>query len=81
MNGNDQPFLGRDLASPNKLSEFSKEKIDKEIQRIIEYCYERAVDILLYNKQNLIDISNLLLEKRVIDKSDLDNYEIIFKQL
>ncbi len=81
MNGNDQPFLGRDLASPNKLSEFSKEKIDKEIQRIIEYCYERAVDILLYNKQNLIDISNLLLEKRVIDRNDLDNYEIIFKQL
>ena len=40
--------------------------IDKEIQRIIEFSYNKAIQILIYNKQNLHDISELLINKRTI---------------
>ena len=79
LNTNDKPFLGRDLVSNNKLSEYSKEMIDKEIQRIIEFSYNKAIQILIYNKQNLHDISELLINKRTIGISELNNYQITFK--
>ena len=35
---NSMPFLGRDIYSNNKLSEYSKQEIDKQVESIISYC-------------------------------------------
>ncbi|SNR61249.1 ATP-dependent zinc metalloprotease FtsH [Lutibacter flavus] len=56
-------------------SEQTAQTIDKEISEIIETQYQRAIDILTENKDKLITLAELLLEKEVIFKKDL---EVIF---
>ncbi|MGY6650430.1 ATP-dependent zinc metalloprotease FtsH [Wenyingzhuangia sp. IMCC45574] len=52
-------------------SEATAELIDKEINQIIEAQYQRAIDILTENKENLTKLAQRLLEKEVIFKDDL----------
>ncbi|TBN05561.1 ATP-dependent metallopeptidase FtsH/Yme1/Tma family protein [Hyunsoonleella flava] len=56
-------------------SEKTAELIDKEISDIIEKQYERAVKLLEANKDKLTELAEVLLEKEVIFK---DNLEKIF---
>ena len=56
-------------------SERTAELIDKEISSIIEEQYDRAVQILEENKDKLTELAEVLLEKEVIFK---DNLEKIF---
>ncbi len=56
-------------------SEETARIIDKEISDIIETQYQRAIKILTENKDKLITLAELLLEKEVIFKKDL---EVIF---
>lgn len=56
-------------------SEKTAEMIDKEISNIIETQYKRAVDLLKKHKDKLTELANVLLEKEVIFK---DNLELIF---
>src|SRR5690554_2426563 len=56
-------------------SEKTAELIDKEISNLIEEQYQRAVKILEENKDKLTELANVLLEKEVIFK---DNLEKIF---
>ena len=53
-------------------SEETAQLIDKEISRIIEEQYARAIEILNQNKEKLTDLANRLLEKEVIFKDDLE---------
>ncbi len=56
-------------------SEETAQTIDKEISLIIEEQYQRAITILTENKDKLVTLAELLLEKEVIFKKDL---EVIF---
>ncbi len=56
-------------------SEETAQVIDKEISKIIEIQYQRAIKILTENKDKLTILAELLLKKEVIFKKDL---EIIF---
>jgi len=56
-------------------SEETARVIDKEISEIIEIQYQRAIKILTENKDKLITLAEVLLEKEVIFKNDL---ELIF---
>jgi len=56
-------------------SEETARVIDKEISEIIETQYQRAIKILTENKDKLIILAEVLLEKEVIFKKDL---EVIF---
>lgn len=56
-------------------SERTAELIDKEISAIIEEQYERAINLLTKEKDKLTQLAELLLEKEVIFK---DNLEEIF---
>ncbi|WP_111309324.1 ATP-dependent zinc metalloprotease FtsH [Confluentibacter sediminis] len=56
-------------------SEKTAELIDKEISDIIENQYQRAIKLLEDNKDKLIELAEVLLEKEVIFK---DNLEKIF---
>ena len=52
-------------------SEETAKKIDKEISKMIEAQYERAIELLGKNKDKLTVLAELLLEKEVIFKDDL----------
>ena len=53
-------------------SEETAQKIDKEISKIIEKQYARAIDLLEKNKVKLTELAERLLEKEVIFKDDLE---------
>ena len=53
-------------------SEKTSELIDKEISNLIEDQYKRALDLLNHNKDKLTQLAEILLEKEVIFKDDLE---------
>ncbi len=53
-------------------SEETGQKIDKEISKMIEAQYIRAIELLKKNKEKLTILAELLLEKEVIFKDDLE---------
>jgi cell division protease FtsH len=46
--------------------------IDKEISTLIEGQYQRAIEILKENKDKLLQLADILIEKEVIFKDDLE---------
>ncbi len=53
-------------------SEETAKTIDKEISLLIESQYQRAIDILEENKDKLNQLADILIEKEVIFKDDLE---------
>lgn len=53
-------------------SEKTAETIDKETQKIVDEQYERARKILLENREGLIELAELLVEKEVIFSDDME---------
>jgi ATP-dependent metalloprotease FtsH len=54
-------------------SEKTAQNIDEEVSKLVEQAYQRAKDILTVNKEKLIQLGDLLLEKEVIFREDLEN--------
>ena len=76
---NDAPFLGRDLGTnTDRLSDYSKESIDREVQNLITFAYEKAIDIIKFNKIEYHKMAELLLEQNTIDVNDFNNFNIKF---
>ena len=72
-----QPFLGRDIAmNSNKISEHSKEEIDKEIEALVNYAHETAINILIRNNKLFRSMTELLLTERTITGDILYNIPI-----
>ena len=53
-------------------SEKTAQKIDEEVSRLVEKAYERAKGILLEHREKLVQLGDLLLEKEVIFREDLE---------
>jgi cell division protease FtsH len=76
---NEQPFLGRNLATnSDKLSEYSKELIDKEIANMIQFSYETAIKIIQKNNDSFHEIARLLLKDKTITGNSLDTIPIFY---
>lgn len=54
-------------------SEDTARLIDKEVSDLIEGQYQRAISILTDNKDKLLQLADLLCEKEVIFREDLEN--------
>jgi len=53
-------------------SEQTAQIIDREVSHLVEKAYKRAVEIISKNKTNVETLANLLLEKEVIFREDLE---------
>ncbi|HLN96257.1 MAG TPA: ATP-dependent zinc metalloprotease FtsH [Flavobacterium sp.] len=53
-------------------SEDTAQVIDKEISELIESQYRRAIDILEENKDKLLQLADILIDREVIFKDDLE---------
>lgn len=53
-------------------SEEMGKKIDKEVHHLIITQYQRAKDILTKHKDELVELANLLLDKEIADRDDLE---------
>jgi len=70
---NEQVFLGRELGSQRDFSESIAMEIDQEVKRLVTENYERAKRLLTENMVSLKRLAEALLEKEVLDGSDIDH--------
>lgn len=64
---------GEEYGFTKPYSEKTAQVIDEEIREIIEQQYQRALDILRTNREKLTTLAELLLEREVIFKEDLEH--------
>jgi len=65
-------FLGRDFTQKVDYSESTAIEIDAEVRRIIQESYHKAKDLLKTNLRLLHKVAESLLEKEVLDGSEID---------
>jgi cell division protease FtsH len=65
-------FLGRDFTQKVDYSKATAIEVDGEVRRIIQQSYHRAKDLLKTNLRLLHKIAEKLLEKEVLDGSEID---------
>ncbi len=65
-------FLGRDFTQKTDYSKSTAIEIDAEIKRIIQESYYRAKDLLTTHLRLLHEVAEKLLEKEVLDGSEID---------
>ena len=70
--GEEQVFLGREIAQHRDYSEATAQKIDEEINKLIKNAYERAKVVLNNNLDILHQLAERLLEKETVMGKELD---------
>jgi cell division protease FtsH len=70
---NEQVFLGREMGSQRDFSDQIAMEIDQEVRRLVTENYDRAKRLLTENMNSLKRLAEALLEKEVLDGSDIDN--------
>ncbi|MGD8963741.1 MAG: ATP-dependent zinc metalloprotease FtsH, partial [Desulfobacterales bacterium] len=70
--GEEQVFLGREIAQHRDYSEATAQKIDEEINNLIKNSYERAKTVLNENLDILHKLAEVLLEKETVLGKELD---------
>jgi cell division protease FtsH len=71
--GEEQVFLGREIAQHRDYSEATAQKIDEEINKLIKDAYQCATDVLNENVDVLHKLAELLLEKETVLGAELDD--------
>ena len=70
--GNENPFLGREIAKNPDFSEATAERVDREVERLINLGYDTAREILETNREELESLSLALLEFETLDGEEID---------
>lgn len=70
--GEDHPFLGREMAEPKKFSEYSAQIVDEEISKLIARCEDIALQRLRSHNLALSKLANALLERESLNHDDID---------
>lgn len=68
-------FLGREIGEQRDYSEAVAEKIDKEVQKLVNESYSQAKKILIKFRKKLDEIANKLLESETMTREE---FEAIF---
>ncbi|HEV3152183.1 MAG TPA: hypothetical protein VGZ02_00105, partial [Candidatus Baltobacteraceae bacterium] len=69
--GNHQVFLGRDFGEDRNYSEEIASKIDAEVRRIIESCYDRGRKLLAENWEKVERMVASLLEYETVESEEV----------
>ena len=65
-------FIGRDLMKEKTYSEQTAQVIDAEVKRIVEESHDAARAILKKHRKHLKAMADALLEREVLDSSEVD---------
>ncbi len=77
---NEMVFLGKELGEEKDYSEKTADLIDAEVKRIVETNYERAKAIIKEQKDTVMTIVNVLLEKETLQGDELKKYLKLVKK-
>lgn len=69
--GEEHPFLGKEIHEHREFSEETAREIDIEVQRILQEAANRATDILESNREKLDSITKALLEEETLGSDDV----------
>ncbi|MBV9130896.1 MAG: ATP-dependent zinc metalloprotease FtsH [Verrucomicrobia bacterium] len=67
----DYVFLGRDISRSRAYSEATAQEIDREVKRLCDDSYQRALKVLTLRKETLVAIAKALLEYETLDGSQI----------
>ncbi len=74
LGSHNQPiFLGQGISGSQEHSEQTAQKIDQEVSRILAEAYTVCMKILTDHKESLITLSELLIEREVLNFEDVDS--------
>jgi len=71
--GQEEVFLGRDIAQHKNFSEETSSIIDQEVKRIIDEAYKKTEEILNKNMDKLHKVAGVLMEKEKITGDEFDS--------
>jgi cell division protease FtsH len=77
--GEEQVFLGREIAQHRDYSESTAQKIDNEITTLIKSSYERSKTVLVEHLDILHALAGMLLEKETVLGKELDELILSMK--
>ncbi|MBT8338713.1 MAG: ATP-dependent metallopeptidase FtsH/Yme1/Tma family protein [Desulfatitalea sp.] len=77
--GEEQVFLGREIAQHRDYSEATAKKIDAEVAGLIKRSYQRAKDVLKEHVDVLHALAKMLLEKETVLGKELDELVLSMK--
>jgi cell division protease FtsH len=66
-------FLGQGIAGTSEHSDETAQRIDQEVHRVLTEAYAQTMKILTDNKDRLIALSEILIEREVLDFEDVDS--------
>jgi cell division protease FtsH len=64
-------FLPSSIFSAKEYSEDTAKQIDEEVKKIVDETYRKAKEILTLKKDKLKELAHLLLEKEVVEETEL----------
>jgi cell division protease FtsH len=67
----DYVFLGRDISRSRAYSEATAQEIDREVKRLCDDSYQRALKVLTLRKETLVVIAKALLEYETLDGNQI----------
>jgi cell division protease FtsH len=70
-NGDEHPFLGKEIHEQRQYSEETAHVIDQEVQRFLNQAQEQASELLDRERTRLDQIAAALLEKESVDRAEL----------
>ncbi|MDZ7620392.1 MAG: ATP-dependent zinc metalloprotease FtsH [Patescibacteria group bacterium] len=70
--GEEQPFLGREMAEPRRFSEHTARVIDDETMRILREASDKAEAVLTENRAQLDKLAGALIEAETLDLSEIE---------
>jgi len=68
----DLPFMGREMGSSSRgISESTKYQIDSQAGKLVEFAFQKALELIEVNEEAFIESVNLLKEKRIINGKEI----------
>ncbi|MCP4753624.1 MAG: ATP-dependent metallopeptidase FtsH/Yme1/Tma family protein [Proteobacteria bacterium] len=64
-------FLGRDMMRKRSISQLTANKIDREVNRIVNIAYQKAIEMLKRNIDSLHKVAQELIELETINGSEI----------
>jgi cell division protease FtsH len=70
--GEEHPFLGKEMAEPRQFSEHTARVIDEEVVRMLREASERARQMLGENRGKLDHLAAALEEEETLDETEIE---------
>ncbi len=71
----EHPYLGRDMQNGKEFSQKTAERIDTEVEKIINDCYNHGQSLLVENRDRLNLLAETLFEKETLHAAEV--YELL----